>query len=404
MPKCRHCGTENDIFLYMGSLPPANIFLSEGETVQSLPLNVFFCRKCTLMQLEDVEKPENIFNENFKYFSSYSMSLVDHSRAYFRMITQRLSLECNDRIIEIASNDGYLLDIFKKTGYNNIMGIEPSSAVAKAAVGKGIPTEIRFFNEETAIELSEKGKADLIIANNVMAHVPDINSFASGIAALLKEGGTATIEFQYAVDLLTKNAFDMIYHEHFSYLSLHAMDSIMKSSGLFIYDVEKLGTQGGSIRIYVSARASRHPKTSNLARLLAEERAMGIDNPSTYRTFAENANRKRQQARDYLRDIKRAGKTIACYGAAAKGSTFLNYVGVDDRLVDYVVDRNKEKQGHYMAGSRLKVHPPEHLSITKPDYVWILPWNIRDEIVSEQGIVRSWGGKFLVMMPEIEVI
>ncbi|MDP3385828.1 MAG: class I SAM-dependent methyltransferase [Eubacteriales bacterium] len=404
MPQCRHCGTENDIFLSLGSLPPANTFLKEGETARTLPLNVFFCAKCTLMQLEDVEKPENIFNDDFKYFSSYSSSLIGHSREYCNMVIQRLSLKKSDAIVEIASNDGYLLDIFRKIGYNNLLGVEPSGSVAKEAISKGIPTEIRFFNDETAKELSARGKADLIIANNVMAHVPDINSFASGIATLLKKDGTATVEFQYVADLLAKNAFDMIYHEHFSYLSLHAMDSIMKSNGLFIYDVERLKTQGGSLRVYAAKIGSKRQKTGNIERMLDREKAIGIDKQSTYSKFARHANDKKQQGLDYLRGIKEAGKTIACYGAAAKGSTFLNYLGIDDGTVDYVVDRNTEKQGLYMAGCGLKVYPTGHLSVTRPDYVWILPWNIRDEIISEHGTVRGWGGKFLVMVPEIDVI
>lgn len=404
MPQCRHCGTENDIFLTLGSLPPANTFLKERETARTLPLNVFFCARCTLMQLEDVEKPENIFNDEFKYFSSYSTSLIDHSREYCNMIIQRLSLKKGDAIVEIASNDGYLLDIFRKIGYNNLLGIEPSGSVAKEAISKGIPTEIRFFNDKTARELSLRGKADLIIANNVMAHVPDINSFASGIATLLKKDGTATIEFQYVCDLLAKNAFDMIYHEHFSYLSLHAMESIMTANGLFIYDVEWLKTQGGSLRVYAAKKGSKRQKTVNIKIMLDQEKAFGIDKQSTYWTFAQNASHKKQQALDYLRDIKKTGKTIVCYGAAAKGSTFLNYLGVDRGLVDYVVDQNKEKQGLYMAGCALKVYPTEQLSVTRPDYIWILPWNIRDEIIGWHGIVRSWGGKFLVMMPEIDII
>jgi SAM-dependent methyltransferase len=402
MNLCRHCGAQLMEILSLGKLPLANAFLDKIEAVELLPLNVFYCRECKLMQLEDVEKPENIFNEKFKYFSSCSASLINHSIEYCEIIRNRLNLKKEAVIVEVASNDGYLLEIFKSKGYDRIMGIEPSFSVAQEAINRGIYTEVRFFNLDTALDLLTEWQADLIIANNVMAHVPDINSFVKGIAVLLKEKGTATVEFQYLMELLKKTAFDMIYHEHFSYLSLHSVKKIMEKNGLMIYDVEKLSTQGGSLRVYAARKDAELLASDNVKKLLDEEKIYGIDRVERYLEFAERTALIKEKGKKYIGELKKNGKKIACYGAAAKGSTFLNYLGIDDNIVDYVVDKNKEKQGYYMAGSNLKVYSPEYLKKNKPDYVLILPWNIKDEIMRENRFIKDWGGRFLVMMPEIE--
>lgn len=402
MNRCRNCGqTDHPVLLHLGQLPLANSFLQAPGKVRTYPLNLFYCHQCRLLQLEDTEKPENIFGEDFKYFSSYSGSLLEHSRDYCAMIIQRLALPLEASIVEIASNDGYLLHFFRQQGFSRILGIEPAASVASEAIRQGIPTEIDFFNLQTAERISRVQQADLLIANNVIAHVPDIQQFVAGMEKLLKNSGTVTVEFQHSLALLQNNYFDMIYHEHFSYLSLYNLQEIMAGNGMVVYDAEKISAQGGSLRVYAAKQATGRTASSHVQRILAEEAAFGLGEEDTYRKFAAKTREIKKTAQAFFADLKKAGKSIAAYGAAAKGSTFLNYLGIDDAVIDFVVDKNPEKQGLYMAGSNLRVYPPEELQRAKPEYIVILPWNIKDEIMAEHSYVRAWGGKFVVLMPEL---
>jgi SAM-dependent methyltransferase len=403
---CRFCDTTlTHSFCDLGMSPLSNSFVS-AERLNAMepfyPLHAFVCEACFLVQLDEFESPEEIFSD-YVYFSSYSDSWLEHSRQYAEAMTQRLGLDATSQVVEIASNDGYLLQYFAKSGIP-VLGVEPAANVATVATEKGIPTLVKFFGVETATELRESGRqADLLLGNNVLAHVPDINDFVAGMTILLKPGGVITMEFPHLLKLIEFNQFDTIYHEHFSYLSLHAVERIFKAHGLQVFDVDELPTHGGSLRIY--ARHDRaEPVETNVEVLRQTEQDAGIDLLSTYAAFGKRVEATKRTLLEFLIKAKAEGKRIAGYGAPAKGNTLLNYCGVRRDFVDFTVDRNPAKQNHYLPGTHIPVFAPEKIDELKPDYVLILPWNIRAEIIGKMGHIRDWGGKFVVPIPTVEVL
>jgi SAM-dependent methyltransferase len=365
------------------------------------PLHVMVCGSCFLVQLDEYVGPRDIFSE-YAYFSSYSDSWVEHARRYVSMIIPRLSLDRNSQVVEIASNDGYLLQHFLPAGIP-CLGIEPAANVAKAAVAKGIPTVVRFFGRATATELAKDHRADLIIGNNVLAHVPEINDFVNGFAVLLKPTGTVTMEFPHLLRLIEGVQFDTIYHEHFSYLSLTTVAAIFRAHGMRIYDVEHVPTHGGSLRVYACTASAAFDTRDSVAQVFDRERAAGLLRLETYAEFERRVEHTKRRLLAFLIDAKDRGKVVAGYGAPGKGNTLLNYCGIRTDLLSYTVDRNPYKHGRYLPGTHIPVFPPEKLRETRPDYVVILPWNLRDEIVRQLAYVREWGAQFVVPIPEVEV-
>jgi SAM-dependent methyltransferase len=368
------------------------------------PLHVYVCERCFLVQLEEFVSPEHIFTQ-YAYFSSYAESWVEHMRDYADAIIDRLRLGDDSFVVEVASNDGYLLQHFVKKRIP-VLGVEPAANVAKVAIEKGIPTLVKFFGERTARDLASDGKqADLVCGANVLAQVPDVNDFVKGLAILLKPRGTVTIEFPHLMRLMAENQFDTIYHEHFSYFSLHAAELIFAAQGLALYDVEELPTHGGSLRIYARHAADEtKPTTDRLRELRRREIDAGFTRLSTYEGFGERVKETKRKLLDFLIAAKRAGKTVAGYGAPGKGNTLLNYCGIRTDFIDFTVDRNPHKQGKYLPGTHIPIHHPDRIAEAKPDYVLILPWNLRDEIMKQMAHVRSWGGKFVIPIPEARVI
>lgn len=400
---CRFCGAPvTRTFADLGQTPPSNSFVPAdaadiGETC--LPLRAFVCGACFLVQIGEYRSPQAIFEE-YAYFSSFSDTWLAHSKRYADAITQRLRLGTKSFVVEIASNDGYLLKNFKE---QNIpcLGIEPAKNVAKASVEKGIPTVNEFFGTELARRLVAEGRrADLLIGNNVLAHVPALNDFVAGMKLLLAPGGTITIEFPHLQRLVEENQFDTIYHEHFSYFSFVAFERVLAKAGLKAFDVEEIPTHGGSLRIYARhADGDARPVTEAVTGLAARERALGYERLETYDAFAESVRRTKRDLLTLLIGLKRDGKRIAGYGAPAKGNTLLNYCGIGPDFLDYTVDRSPHKQGTLLPGTRILVRAPEALRETKPDYVLILPWNLKNEIVSQTSFIRDWGGKHIVPIP-----
>ena len=367
------------------------------------PLHVYVCHRCFLVQVQEYVSPDSIFRE-YAYFSSYSDSWLAHANAYVEMITARLGLTAASRVVEIGSNDGYLLQYFVARGIP-VLGVEPARNVAAAATAKGVPTIAKMFGRQTAGELVASGhQADLLCGANVLAQVPDVNDFVGGMRRLLKPGGVATVEFPHLVRLIEENQFDTIYHEHFSYFSLRSVERIFAAHGLTLFDVEELPTHGGSLRIY-----ARHvedvakPVGSRVRELRAREEANGFDRLDRYATFTEQVHETKRRLLEFLIGAKRRGKRIAGYGAPGKGNTLLNYCGIGTDFLDYTVDRNPYKQGKFLPGTHLPIHPPDKLRETRPDYVLILPWNLKDEIIEQLADVRSWGGQFLVPIPDVKV-
>jgi SAM-dependent methyltransferase len=368
------------------------------------PLHVYVCERCFLVQLEEYVSPAEIFTE-YAYFSSCSESWVEHMRRYADMISDRLRLGRDSFVVEVASNDGYLLQHFVRKGIP-VLGIEPAANVAKVAVEKGIPTAVKFFGERTARELVASGRqADLICGANVLAQVPDVNDFVAGLAVLLKPGGTLTIEFPHLMRLIAGNQFDTIYHEHFSYFSFLAAERIFAAHGLASYDVEELPTHGGSLRVYARHAADEtKPVTDRVRELRQRERDAGFLRLETYAGFGERVKETKRKLLEFLIGAKRAGKVIAGYGAPGKGNTLLNYCGIRTDFIDFTVDRNAYKQGKYLPGTHIPIHVPERIAEVKPDYVLILPWNLQDEIVKQISFIREWGGRFVVPIPEVRVV
>jgi SAM-dependent methyltransferase len=405
---CRFCQSPlRTTFVDLGMSPLCESYVS-AEQLNHMepfyPLHVYVCEHCWLVQLLEYVSPEHIFSE-YAYFSSYSESWLRHAAAYAEMAIARFGLDGTSRVVEIASNDGYLLRNFVERQIP-ALGVEPAANVAAAAVKNGIPTVVKFFGKKTASDLAAEGKqADLLVGNNVLAHVPDINDFVAGLKTLLKPRGVITMEFPHLLRLVQGNQFDTIYHEHFSYLSLRAVEGIFSAHGLTLFDVEEIPTHGGSLRIYARHRGDdSRPVERRVDSLRAREARAGIDRLEFYSAFAETVKETKRKLLDFLIRTKRRGRTIAGYGAPGKGNTLLNYCGVRTDLLDYVVDRSPYKQGKFLPGTHIPIFPPEEISATKPDYVLILPWNLKHEIMSQLAYIRDWGGRFVVPIPEVEVI
>ncbi|WP_239615884.1 class I SAM-dependent methyltransferase [Cohnella mopanensis] len=404
---CRLCGTGLEHLLVdLGSSPLANSFVSLDRLRQmepTYPLKTFVCSNCYLAQVEEFESPQHIFTD-YAYFSSYSDTWLEHCKRYVDMMIDRFSLSPEHEVIEIASNDGYLLQFFKGRGIP-VTGIEPAANVAQSALDKGINTITEFFGTELARRMiKENRRADILLGNNVLAHVPDLNDFVAGMKLLLSRDGIITMEFPHLLRLIEDVQFDTIYHEHYSYFSLSTVCILFEKHGLSIVDVEKLDTHGGSLRIF-ARHIEREDEISNrVKQLLDEEQAYGIKNMNVYDQFHNNVRSLKYDIVKFLTELKLKGKTIVGYGAPAKGNTLLNYCGIDKDYLDYTVDRNPHKQKHYLPGSRIPVDHPEKLKNTRPDYLLILPWNLREEIISQTSFIREWGGKWVVLVPRIEVI
>jgi hypothetical protein len=404
---CRFCSTDlHHIFVDLGMSPLANSYLHPDQLQRMepfYPLCVYVCERCLLVQLEEFEKAEHIFSD-YAYFSSYSDSWLTHARQYVEMIVQRLGLNMRSRVVEIASNDGYLLQYFVAQGIP-VLGIEPATNVAEAAVRKGIPTVTQFFGEKTARQLIADGvRADLLIGNNVLAHVPRLNDFVKGLKLLLNPHGVITMEFPHLMRLIAENQFDTIYHEHFSYFSFFAVEKIFAAHGLRLFDVEELSTHGGSLRIYAChAEDQSRVASTRVSALRAREESKGFTRLEGYLSLAEQAKDVKWRLLDFLINAKRQKKSVVGYGAPAKGNTLLNYCGVRADFIDYVVDRSPHKQGCFLPGTHLPIHQLEKIRETQPDYLLILPWNLKDEIMEQMAYIREWGGRFIVPIPTVEV-
>jgi SAM-dependent methyltransferase len=408
--KCRHCHTALEhVFLDLGFAPPSNAYLSAaGLQAPELyfPLKLFVCGECWLVQTEDYARADELFSHDYAYFSSVSKSWLQHALDYTTMITQRLQLTADSFVIEVAANDGYLLKNFVASGVP-CLGIEPTASTADAAEQLGIPILREFFGQTLAERLVAEGKqADLILGNNVYAHVPDINDFTRGLATALKPDGVVTLEFPHLMRLLEFNQFDTVYHEHFSYLSLQTVSRIFAAAGLRVWDVEQLPTHGGSLRVYGCLAANADPARATsaaVADLLAEELARGMQSIPMYQAFQARADKVKDDLNLFLIEQKRLGKSVAAYGAAAKGNTLLNYAGVKPDLLPYVCDAAPSKQGKYLPGNHIPVLPPDQMRARRPDIVLILPWNITKEVVTQLAEVREWGGQFAVAVPALKV-
>jgi len=367
------------------------------------PLHVYVCGNCFLVQLEEFVPPEEIFTE-YAYFSSYSDSWLSHSRSYVEMVINRFRLTVSSNVIELASNDGYLLQYFVEKGIP-VLGVEPAANVAAAAASKGIPTLVKFFGERTARELVSKGtSADLIVGNNVLAQVPDLNDFVRGMKILLKPEGVITMEFPHILRLIEENQFDTIYHEHFSYFSFLTAERIFAAHGLILFDVEEIPTHGGSLRIFGRHAEDNSKGVSNAVRKLREAEAeYGLDSLERYASFGEKVKETKRKLLEFLIRVKREGKRIAGYGAPGKGNTLLNYCGIRTDFIDFTVDRNPYKQGKFLPGTHIPIFPPEKILQEHPDYVLIMPWNFREEIMRQLECIREWRAKFVVFIPEVTV-
>jgi 2-polyprenyl-3-methyl-5-hydroxy-6-metoxy-1,4-benzoquinol methylase len=404
---CRFCGHPlRRIFVDLGMSPLCESYVP-FERIDAMepfyPLNVLVCDSCLLVQLREYVRAEEIYSE-YAYFSSYSDSWLDHARRFAETAITRFRLGANSQVVEVASNDGYLLQYFVARGIP-VLGIEPAANVAKVAQQKGIPTKVAFFGCQTAAELMAGGlRADLLVGNNVLAHVPDINSFVAGLKRLLAPGGTITMEFPHLMRLVESNQFDTIYHEHFSYLSLLVTERIFKAHGLTIFDVEELPTHGGSLRIYARhAEESDRPVLAAVEALRKRETAAGYDQIEGYSGFSERVAEAKRKLLEFLIAARRQGKQIAGYGAPGKGNTLLNYCGIRTDFITYTVDRNPYKQGQFLPGTHIPIHPPERLAQTRPDYILILPWNLKHEIIAQLSYARDWGARFVVPIPEVEI-
>ena len=407
--KCRHCNTELTLTLIdLGGAPPSNAYLTEKTLCTPekwFPLRVLICEKCWLVQTEDFTQADELFNEEYAYFSSFSTSWLQHAENYVKNMIERFSLNEKSHVIEVAANDGYLLQYVKE---HNIpcMGIEPTSSTAIAARKKGITIVEEFFGVSLAKKLVKQGRqADLTTANNVLAHVPDINDFVAGFSIVLKTSGVATFEFPHLIRLINESQFDTIYHEHFSYLSLTALGGVFEKNGLQIFDVEECSTHGGSLRIFAQRSDTGVLKVGkNVERLVKYEKELKVDTSGYYIDFQKKANKIKDNFLKFLIDKKNKGESVAAYGAAAKGNTLLNYAGVKKDLIPYVVDKNINKQGKYMPGSRIPIKDEQYLIDNKPEYIIIFPWNIVNEIIEQLQFAREWGVKVVVFIPEIKIL
>lgn len=406
--KCRHCGSElHRPFLDLGSAPPSNAYLTPAALNAPevwYPLRLLVCDQCWLVQTEDHAGREALFSADYAYFSSFSSSWLRHAQAYVQAMQQRFGLGPQSCVVEVAANDGYLLQYVQQAGVP-CYGIEPTTSTAQAARAKGIEIVERFFGVELARELAAQGRqADLMAANNVLAHVPDINDFVAGFAILLKPAGVATFEFPHLLRMVRECQFDTAYHEHYSYLSLGSVQRIFAANGLQVIDVEQLPTHGGSLRVYAQRQGGPHTPSPAVADLLTTERSAGMEAPPFYVNFQSEALRIKRELLSFLLQTQRDGLKVAAYGAAAKGNTLLNFAGVRPDLLPYVVDLNPAKQGHCMPGSRIPIVNEAHLKADRPDRVLILPWNLREEITTQLAYIREWGGQFVTAVPKLHVL
>lgn len=407
--KCRACDTPlSHTFVDLGAAPLCQRHVtperfSHAESIY--PQHVYVCTECFLVQLPQYVAREEIFDDEYAYFSSYSESWLSHAENYVAQVTARFGLDSRSRVVEIASNDGYLLQYFKARGVP-CLGVEPTANTAAVAESRGIPTLVKFFGRQTASELrSGQGAADLILGNNVLAHVPDINDLVAGMKTLLAEHGVITMEFPVLSKLIESNYFDTIYHEHFSYLSFTTVRGIFARQGLTLFDVEDLPTHGGSIRIYARhSEDDTKPDTANVRRVLEREEAAGHYDLAYYDRFEERVRESKRRILDFLIGAKRAAKTIAAYGAPGKGNTLLNYCGIRTDFIDYTVDRSPHKQGNFLPGSRIPIHDLSEIDRTRPDYLFILVWNLKDEVMKQMAHIRDWGGKFVVPLPSVQIL
>ncbi len=406
---CNFCKTPLEhTFCDLGKSPRSNAYLKDEDLTKNepyYPLHVYVCDQCFLVQLKQFEAIDEIFSDEYAYFSSYSTSWLRHAETYVKSMIQRFGYNEESQVIEVASNDGYLLQYFHKENIP-VLGIEPCANVAAAAEKIGIPSLLKFFGVETAKELVKQGiMADLLLGNNVLAHVPDINDFVAGMKLILKADGIITMEFPHLLQLMEKNQFDTIYHEHFSYLSFLTVEKIFAKQGITLFDVEELPTHGGSLRIY-----GRHTENSTrvvsdrVSALKKRESIHGLDQLATYRTFQQQSLKAKESLLQFLEKAKKEGKTVVGYGAPAKGNTLLNFCGVRKDLIAYTVDRSPHKQGRYLPGTHIPIQTPEMISRTKPDYLLILPWNLKEEIMEQMAEIRSWGGQFVIPIPYTEIL
>jgi SAM-dependent methyltransferase len=404
---CRFCGGSLAEFVDLGMSPLCESYLARDQ-LNSMepfyPLAARVCRDCLLVQLQEYVAPEHIFSE-YAYFSAYSDAWLDHARRYVETMTERLGLGTASRVIELGSNDGYLLQFFVEKGIP-VLGIDPAANVASAAEKRGVRTLVKFFGVETASELAEKGiQADLVLGNNVLAQVANLYSFVEGIRLILKPNGVCTVEFPHLLKTMVGNQFDQIYHEHFSYFSALTAEKIFAAHDMRIFDVEELWTHGGSLRIYAChAGDETHPSLASVSEARRREREAGLHRLETYADFADRVRATKRNLLSFLIEAKSCGKSLAGYGAPGKGNTLLNYCGIRTDFLDYTVDRNPYKQGKYLPGTHIPIFPPDKIAETKPDYVLILPWNLKDEITSQLAYIRGWGAKFVVPIPEVSVI
>jgi SAM-dependent methyltransferase len=405
---CRFCGSAlSHTFTDLGMSPPCESFLSADQLNRMeafYPLHVRVCGQCFLVQLEEYVSPENIFSE-YAYFSSFSDSWLAHAKAYTELMVERFRLSQDSLVVELASNDGYLLQYFVAQGVP-VLGIEPAANVAKEALERGVPTLVKFFGQELAAEMVSEGtQADLIAGNNVLAQVPDVCGFVAGMKTLLKPQGVITLEFPHLMRLMEGNQFDTIYHEHFSYLSFITTTKIMARFGLTVFDVEELPTHGGSLRVYARhTEDASHAVTERVGELARREEEAGFTRLATYSSFDEKVKETKRNIMAFLIEAKRAGKSIAGYGAPGKGNTLLNYCAIRTDFLDYTVDRNPYKHGKFLPGTHIPIFAPERIRETRPDYVFILPWNLKNEIREQLSYIREWGGKFVVPIPQVEVL
>jgi 2-polyprenyl-3-methyl-5-hydroxy-6-metoxy-1,4-benzoquinol methylase len=405
---CRFCGSPITLtFADLGVSPLANSFITHEQSLAMepfYPLHAYVCAKCWLVQLEEFQTPEHIFSE-YLYFSSFSDTWLEHCRTYAALMVTRFGFNQTSRIIEIASNDGCLLQFFKQRGIP-VLGIEPAANVARTAIKNGVATEIAFFGSGIATRLAAEGQlADLIVANNVLAHVPDLNNFVSGLRILLASKGVITVEFPDLLRLIEETQFDTIYHEHFSYFSFLVVEKIFKSHGLTIFDVEELAVHGGSLRIYAQrSDDSLHAISPAVFRLREREIHNGLDKLDVYSRFTNQVIEVKLSFLEFLIAAKRSGKKVVAYGAPAKGNTLLNYCGIGPEMIEFTVDRSPHKQGLMLPGSRIPIRHPDAIAEVKPDVVVILPWNLADEIIGQMSVIRSWGGRFVVPIPKVSIV
>ena len=405
--KCRHCHAPLTLSVVdLGSAPPSNAYLTAAGLKQPetwYPLRVLVCSTCRLVQTEDYAGASEIFTDSYAYFSSYSRSWLEHAEKYVAAMVERFDLSEKSLVVELAANDGYLLQYVKARGIP-CLGVEPTASTANAARAKGIEIIEKFFGVQLAEQMIARSQlADLIAANNVLAHVPDINDFVSGVALLLKENGVATFEFPHLLNLVANNQFDTIYHEHYSYLSLSAVSRIFERNGLSVFDVEEIPTHGGSLRVFAQRGPGTRSRTAAVSKLLDRERAVGVLSDSYYAGFQSRTDRVKNDFLRFLVDARREGRKVAGYGAAAKGNTLMNYAGVRPDLMPYVVDKSPAKQGKFLPGTRIPIVSEQRIRDEHPDFVVVLPWNLWDEVTTDLGYMRDWGGRCVRAVPELQV-